>query len=146
MKILIKTRIEKNYQVIFSKFNLNLFKALKPPILNLVVERFDGCKKGDEIHLKIDLWGKLNQKWISHITEDSRNDYEINFVDVGTLLPPPLKKWKHTHRIEKINELASFVVDDINYTSGNKVIDLAIFPALYLMFLCRKPIYIRELS
>lgn len=146
MKILIKTRIEKNYQVIFSKFNLELFKALKPPLLNLVVERFDGCKKGDEVHLKMDLMGLLNQKWVSHITANFRSDYEIYFVDEGTLLPPPIKKWKHIHRIEKINELASYVVDDIFYTSGNRALDLAIYPALYLMFLYRKPIYKRELS
>jgi ligand-binding SRPBCC domain-containing protein len=146
MKILIKTRIDKNYQIIFSKFNLQLFKALKPPLVNLSVERFDGCKKGDEIHLKMDFFGLLNQKWISSITADFRSDYEIHFIDEGTLLPPPLKKWKHIHRIEKINELSSFVVDDIEYSCGNKAIDLAIYPALYLMFLYRVPIYKKELS
>jgi ligand-binding SRPBCC domain-containing protein len=146
MKILIKTRIDKNYQIIFSKFNLQLFKALKPPLVNLSVERFDGCKKDDEIHLKMDFFGLINQKWISRITEDFRSDYEIHFIDEGTFLPPPLKKWKHTHRIEKINELTSFVVDDIEYSCGNKVIDLAIYPPLYLMFLYRVPIYKKELS
>ena len=146
MKILIKTRIEKNYQVLFSKFTLELFKALKPPMINLEVERFDGCKQGDEIHLKMDFFGQFNQRWISHITKDFRNDYEIYFVDEGALLPPPLINWKHIHRIEKINELASFIIDDIEYTSGNIAVDLAIYPALYLMFLYRKPIYKRELS
>jgi ligand-binding SRPBCC domain-containing protein len=146
MKILIKTRIEKNYQLLFSKFNIDLFKALKPPFVNLVVERFDGCKKGDEVHLKIDLFGKFNQKWISHITSEFRGDYEIYFVDEGAQLPPPLKKWKHIHRIEKIHELASYIVDDIEYTSGNMALDLAIYPALYLMFLYRIPIYKRVLS
>lgn len=146
MNILIKTRIEKNYQVLFSKFNLNLFKALKPPFLNLTIERFDGCKKGDEVHLKVDLFGKFNQKWISRITADFRSEYEIYFVDEGTLLPPPLKKWKHIHRIAKINELSSYIIDDIDYTSGNIAIDLAIYPVLYSLFFYRKPIYKRELS
>jgi ligand-binding SRPBCC domain-containing protein len=146
MKILIKTRIEKNYQVLFTKFTIDLFKALKPPFVNLVVERFDGCKKGDEVHLKMDLFGKFNQRWISHITDDFRGDYEIHFVDEGALLPPPLIKWKHIHRIEKINELASYIVDDIEYTSGNKALDLVLYPALYLMFFYRVPIYKRELS
>ena len=146
MKILIKTRIEKNYQVLFSKFTIDLFKALKPPLIHLEVLRFDGCKKGDEIHLKMDLFGKFNQSWVSHITDAFRSDYEIHFVDEGAVLPPPLLKWKHIHRIEKINELASFIVDDIEYSTGNKVTDIAIYPALYLMFLYRKPIYKRELS
>lgn len=146
MKILIKTKIEKNYQVLFSKFNVELFKALKPPLVNLDIERFDGCKKGDEIHLRMDIFGQLNQRWISLITSDFRSDYEINFVDEGALLPPPLVKWKHVHRIEKLNETSSFIVDDIYFTSGNLIVDLAIYPALYLMFLYRKPIYKRELS
>lgn len=146
MKILIKTKIEKNYQVLFSKFNVELFKALKPPLVNLDIERFDGCKKGDEIHLRMDLFGLLNQRWISLITSDFRGDYEINFVDEGALLPSPLVKWKHAHRIEKLNETSSFIVDDIYFTSGNFIVDLAIYPALYLMFLYRKPIYKRELS
>ncbi|MDO9183889.1 MAG: hypothetical protein Q7U04_15850 [Bacteriovorax sp.] len=146
MKILIKTRIEKNYQLLFSKFNIDLFKALKPPLLRLEILRFDGCKKGDEIHLQIDFFGLAKQKWISHITDGFRNDYEIVFVDEGALLPPPLKKWKHNHRIEKINELDSYIVDEIYYTTGNKALDLLIYPALYAMFFYRKPIYKRELS
>lgn len=146
MKILIKTKIDKNYQVLFSKFNVELFKALKPPLVNLDIERFDGCKKGDEIHLRMDIFGQLNQRWISLITSDFRSEYEINFVDEGALLPPPLVKWKHVHRIEKLNETSSFIVDDIYFTSGNLIVDLAIYPALYLMFLYRKPIYKRELS
>ena len=146
MKILIKTKIEKNYQILFSKFTIDLFKKLKPPVLNLTVERFDGCKKNDEVHLKMDLFGQLKQVWVSRITEDFRNDYEIFFVDEGIVLPPPLIKWKHIHRIEKINELSSYVVDDIEYSCSNIFIEMAIYPALYAMFLYRNPIYKRELS
>ena len=115
-------------------------------MINLVVERFDGCKKGDEVHLKMDLFGLLNQKWVSHITDDFRSDYEIHFVDEGAILPPPLKKWKHIHRIQKINELSSYIIDDIEFTCGNPALDLLIYPALYAMFFYRKPIYKKELS
>ena len=87
MKILIKTQIDKNYNFCFSKFDEDLFKFLKPPLLNLEVERFDGCKKGDEIHLGIGL-GPFSMKWISHITENSENDEENLFIDEGHLLPP----------------------------------------------------------
>ena len=146
MKIFIKTRIEKNYQIIFSRFNIDLFKALKPPLMNLEVERFDGCKAGDEVHLKMSLLGIINQRWISHITKDVKSDYDIFFVDEGALIPPPLKKWTHYHRIEKISELSSFVIDDIEYSTGNFILDLILYPALYSMFYYRKPIYKRELS
>lgn len=88
----------------------------------------------------------FKQLWISRITSDFRSDYEIFFVDQGVKLPPPLKNWKHIHRLEKIDELNTYVVDDIEYSCGNKALDLLIYPALYLMFLYRKPIYKRELS
>ena len=52
MKIKITTPIKRNYREVFALFNLQLFEALKPPVVNLKVERFDGCKKGDEVHLK----------------------------------------------------------------------------------------------
>ena len=146
MKIFIKTRIEKNYQIIFSNFNLALFEALKPPLMKLTVERFDGCKAGDEVHLKMSLFGVLNQRWISHITKDVKSDYDIYFVDEGVLIPPPLKKWTHYHRIEKISELASFVIDDIDYKTGYSFLDIILYPPLYLMFYYRKPIYKRELT
>lgn len=144
MKIIIKTRIEKNFQLVFSKFNIDLFRALKPPFMKLTIERFDGCKKGDQVHLRMDMFGST-QKWVSHITEEKRGDYECYFVDEGIVMSPPLKKWKHTHRVQKINELASYVIDDIEYTSGNKAVDLAIYPTLYTIFLFRVPIYKREL-
>jgi ligand-binding SRPBCC domain-containing protein len=145
MKIVIQTRVEKNFQLIFSKFNLALFRALKPPFMAMTVERFDGCKKGDEVHLRMDIFGR-HQRWVSKITSDFKGDYEMNFVDEGVVLPAPLKKWKHTHRVEKIHETASYIVDDIEYTSGNIAIDLALYPVLYSMFKARSPIYKRELS
>ncbi len=145
MKIIIKTRIEKNFQLVFSKFNIELFRALKPPFVKLEVERFDGCKKGDEVHLNMVTFGK-KQRWVSHITGDFQGDYEIYFVDVGVVLPPPLKKWTHIHRVQKINELASYIVDDIEYTSGNVALDLLLYPALYAMFFYRVPIYKSEFA
>lgn len=145
MKIVIQTRVEKNFQLVFNKFNLQLFKALKPPVLKLEVERFDGCKKGDRVHLKMDIFGKT-QHWQSLITSDFRGDYECHFVDEGVLVPPPIKKWKHTHRVQKINELSSLIVDDIEYSCGNLALDLLIYPALYSMFLFRVPVYKREFA
>jgi ligand-binding SRPBCC domain-containing protein len=145
MKILIKTKVDHHYKYIFSLFNLHLFKALKPPLINLEVERFDGCKSGDEIHLKMNFQGLLNQQWVSIITSDFESENDIGFIDEGKILPPPLSKWKHIHRIQKIDEKSSYVIDDIEFTSGNAALDAVIYPALYSMFLYRKPIYKREL-
>lgn len=143
----LKTRIDhKTPQELLALFNKDLFIALKPPLINLNVERFDGCKTGHEIHLKMDVFGVLNQSWISVITDHSESFEECYFVDEGKLLPPPLKYWRHRHLLVRINDQASYVVDDITYSTGNHFLDTIIYPALYAMFSFRIPIYKKQLS
>lgn len=48
MRINIKTKVEQGYKSVFSKFDVKLFKKLKPSMAGLNVCRFDGCKTGDE--------------------------------------------------------------------------------------------------
>ncbi len=110
-------------------------------MVNLKIERFDGCKKGDEVHLLV-----AGQRWVSHITELYEDEDEIYFVDVGAIIPPPLTKWKHIHRIERTGKNTCNVIDDIEFSTGNKYTDKLIYPALMAMFLLRRPVYIRELS
>ena len=141
MKIKITTPINRNYREVFALFNQKLFEALKPPVINLVVERFDGCKKGDEVHLRV-----AGQRWVSHITDYVENKDEIYFVDRGVIIPPPLKSWLHFHRIERSGENSCNVIDDIEYSSGNALLDKIIYPAIYAMFSMRKSIYKRELE
>ena len=140
MRILVKTPLSKSYDEVFQGFSLDLFKALKPPVLSLDVNRFDGCQKGDEVHLAVGL-GPLKQKWVSHIVEHGDSDKEHYFVDVGHILPPPLKHWRHTHRIIKTSEESCVVHDDIEFSSGLKVLDFFIYPALYVQFWLRIPAY-----
>lgn len=141
MKLIISTPIDRNFREVFKRFDLKLFEALKPPVVNLKVERFDGCKKGDEVHLKV-----AGQRWVSHITEDFESDDEIYFVDRGVIIPPPLSHWLHIHRVVRTGENTCAVVDDIEYSTGNKLTDKLIYPALYAMFAMRRAIYKRELS
>jgi ligand-binding SRPBCC domain-containing protein len=141
MKILIKTDIPRNFLEVFARFDLNLFKKLAPPLVRLEVLRFDGCKKGDEVHLKVS--GKL---WISHITADYQDDSQIYFVDMGYQIPYPLTYWKHVHRVESTGEKSSQVIDDIEFSTGNALTDRLIYPGIYVMFLLRKPVYKKELS
>jgi len=141
MKILIKTSIPNDYKTVFSKFNLNLFVALKPPLSALKVLRFDGCKKGHEVHLMVS-----GQKWVSHITSDYEDHEKIYFIDEGYIIPPPLKKWTHTHLILKTGENSCEVIDDIDYTTGLKVLDAILYPVFWGMFSLRSPVYKRELS
>lgn len=141
MKIYIKTPIPKNFKEVFSLFNEELFVALKPPMVNLVVERFDGCHKGNEVHLKIN-----GRRWVSHITKYSEDADEIYFIDIGAIIPPPLKSWKHTHRIVRTGENSCEVIDDIEYSTGSTLLDKAMYPVFFAMFSLRRPIYKRRLS
>lgn len=141
MKIIISTPINRNFKEVFARFNLKLFEALKPPLIKLVVERFDGCNKGDEVHLKV-----AGQRWVSHITDYLENEDEIYFIDRGVIIPPPLKDWLHIHRIERTGTNSCNVIDDIEYSSGHALLDRIIFPVIYVMFKMRRPIYKRELS
>lgn len=141
MKLIIKTDISRNFREVFSRFDQNLFEALKPPLVSLKVVRFDGCKKGDEVHLSV-----AGQRWVSHITDYYEDNDQIYFVDQGAIIPPPIKHWKHIHRIERTGENTSVVIDDIEYSTGNIILDKMLYPALYAMFSLRGPIYKKELS
>jgi ligand-binding SRPBCC domain-containing protein len=141
MKIIIKTPINKDYRTVFSLFDVKLFTALKPPLTSLKITRFDGCKKGDEVHLVVN-----GQRWVSHITDFVENADEIYFVDLGANIPFPLKSWKHIHRIERSGANTCNVIDDIEYSTGNIITDKIIYPALKFMFMLRGPVYKRELN
>ena len=140
MNIIIRTSIPKNYQQVFSMFDISLFKALRPPFISLEVERFDGCQKGNEIHLKIGL-GPITQSWVSIITSDYKNDLENVFIDEGKVLPKPLNYWKHTHKVIKKGENSCEIHDDIEYRTGNLFLDFVIYPVMFLQFYLRKSIY-----
>lgn len=119
-------------------FNVELFKALKPPLLTLEVARFDGCKEGDEVHLKVGLGLKV--EWISLITKDIQTANEWSFIDEGKKLPFPLTAWRHHHRVIKSGEEA-IIIDDINFRCGPNFLTKMMKPLLYLQFVGRAPVY-----
>lgn len=139
MRIKIKTKVAQNYRKVFQGFDIKLFMKLKPPLVGLNVKRFDGCSKGDLVQVEISILG-FKQQWTSLITEQVQNENEIYFIDEGMVLPKPLKYWKHKHLIEKSVD-SSIIIDDITYNSGNFLIDFLLFPAFFMQFYYRKPVY-----
>jgi ligand-binding SRPBCC domain-containing protein len=146
MRIYLKTLINNDLNSIEKKFNQTLFEKLCPPLVELKVNRFDGCQKNDEIHLEMKLFGSIKQNWVSKITCSYKSNDEFYFIDEGVQLPAPLSQWKHIHRVEKISNKSCYLIDDINFTSGNKLLDVVLYPALYSIFSFRAPIYKRELN
>jgi len=141
MKILIKTKVEKNYNDVFEGFDENLFLELKPPLLPLKLLRFDGSRKGDEIHIQLGA-GFVKQRWDALIVEDGEKEGELYFIDKGIQLPFFLKEWTHHHRVLKSNEGAT-IVDEIYFKSPFFLFDYLLYPILYLQFYARKPVYKR---
>lgn len=140
MRLVIKTKVRTPLKNVFERFDLDLFKALKPPLVGLEVERFDGCQPKDEVHLLMNTFG-LKQKWVSHITETRESENEIFFIDVGVTLPPPLKYWRHKHQMIKIDELQTMIIDDITFQSYSKILDPFMYPIFWVMFSLRGPVY-----
>lgn len=141
MNIILKTKVKGNYKEIMQRFDRELFLALAPPFPKIELVNFTGSKKGDKVHIKF--LAPVNSEWVSDITADHEDENESYFIDEGTTLPWPLKFWKHKHIVRKIDESHSEIIDDITFKGVNGLISLFIYPALYIGFGMRKPIYRR---
>ncbi len=135
MIIKFQTSVKKNATEVFKKFDLTLFKALKPFGIPLKVIRFDGCLKNHEVHLKMGI-----QNWTSLITDQQETNEKIFFIDEGVILPFPLKSWKHFHVILK-KPIGSVIVDEIHFTTIIPGLEWMLKPFLTWMFNQRAPVY-----
>lgn len=139
MHIKLNTPVKVNYLEVYSRFDADLFKALQPPWGGLKILEFTGSKKGDRVHLEMSI--PFKTKWIGIITEDGMDHEKAWFVDEGEVLPLGLKKWKHWHIIQKIDENHSLIVDDIEYKTSYKLWSWMLYIPLYGMFWMRKSVY-----
>ena len=138
MKIILKTKVPGNYRKLMERFDRELFEALKPPV-GMEIQEFTGSKKGDQVVLKFTFPAKFT--WQSDIVEDGYNEKRAWFIDVGIVLPWPLKTWRHEHIVERIDEENSYIIDHITYTCGNAILTAAARPFLFGAFYPRKKIY-----
>lgn len=141
-KFTVKTSIPLPMQDVIAGFTKDLFIFITPPFLEIEIDRYDGHKLGDRIEFKISTLG-LMQSWISEIVESDRSEREYFFVDEGLELPEPFTFWRHTHRIIKVDELNSEIIDDIQFKCQNIPSELIALPLLKGSFLYRRPLYKR---
>ncbi len=142
MNLKFKTEVSSSLEQVKQGFDRNLFLQLKPPLIQLALDRFDGCEVGHEIHLRVGLPGLL-QTWVSRITFHQFAQDSWSFVDEGGPLPFPLKKWRHHHGVRSKPSGGSEITDDITYSSGNRILDLVLFGPLWLSFAGRASVYRR---
>jgi ligand-binding SRPBCC domain-containing protein len=140
MKLIVETPINRSAEEVWNGFTEKLFLKLSPPFPKLKLNRFDGCKVGDEVHLELD-FGIYSSKWTSYIVEQANTESEIYFIDTAEDLPFPLKTWKHQHRIKKVSENSCIIIDDIDYYTSSKVLDAIIYPGMWAQFAYRSPVY-----
>ena len=126
-------------------FTSDLLLKLSPPFPQVSLERFDGCKKDDQVILKINLLlTKLT--WSSLITAENNTTEEWYFVDEGVEMPFGLRFWRHKHRVIEVNPLHSLIIDEISFDTGMTFLNYLLFPFLWGMIFYRKPLYKKYLS
>lgn len=140
MNLLFNAPVPRDYLTVKAQFTRELFLALKPPGVRLELKRFDGCSPGNEVHLELHSFG-LTQQWKSLITKETLTESEWSFVDEGKLLPWPLKTWQHHHRVLKVNDQESLIIDDINFDCGSEALNRLMYPILWASFSVRPAKY-----
>ena len=143
MRVVLRTPVPQTPGQVMAGFTRALFVALAPPFPKLRVLRFDGCRTGDKVEIELDTLIK-RLPWTSLITDDGVGpDGTHFFVDEGQTLPPPLRYWRHQHRIEPGPAGGSVIVDDLEYRTASRWLDALLYPAMWAQFAWRQPIYRR---
>ena len=140
MHVLIKTRVRQPLSTVWAGFDRSLFDQLSPPFPPVDVVRFDGCRRGDVVHPRLNFL-LFKQDWISHIIDQQTSSDEIYFIDQGTQLPFFLRYWHHRHRLLRDPAGGTVVVDDITFRTPFRLTDYLMYPLMWLQFAYRKPIY-----
>lgn len=134
MRIILKTKVKGEFLEVFSAFNRQLFEYLLPPGAKVI--RFDGSLKGNIVHLSF----PLGMEWISEITEEHKSGELCYFIDEGRKVPMGISSWIHKHAVYKSGN-NSIIEDNIQFSTGVKILDLLYYPMLYLAFSPRKSLY-----
>ena len=141
MRLILKTQVKGYYLTIMEQFDRDLFEALAPPFGKMEIVAFTGSEPGDYVHLRF--LSPVQAEWISDIVDARSSDQETYFVDEGQVLPAPLRYWHHRHIVRKIDEQSSLIIDDITYRTRHRLLDLLIYPFIWMAFFPRRYVYRR---
>lgn len=129
MRMHLKSTVPGDFQDVFLQFDEKLFRYLLPPNAELI--NFEGSKRGDKVHLKFGF--PFYSEWISEIVEEASQANQNYFIDEGRKLPFGLKTWRHRHIVRK-SDAGTEIIDEMNYSTGNSVLDILFYPFLFLAF------------
>ena len=118
------------------------FLRLSSLLVGLTVDRFDGSKVGDEIHLRLGLPGSKILQPVSGSLSSQKISIrdECFFVDEGKVLPPPLSYWRHKHRMIKKWADETLIRDEIQFKTSPGFLESSMLPVLKYQFKRRGPV------
>ena len=141
MKILLKSRVKKDFHRVVSGYNEALFRFLMPPLGLLRLLRYDGQNPGDIVHLRFGIPLINDFKVVIRNAWTSPKEYRC--ADRGLVMPFGIRFWQHTHRVVSLNENNTALIDLIEFKTDWWLLDLLIYPLLFLFFLPRTWQYAR---
>ncbi|WP_375436738.1 hypothetical protein [uncultured Hymenobacter sp.] len=143
MHLYLRTHVAASPVQVSAGFTRELFLALAPPFPPFHLLRFDGCQRGDEVHIELGA-GPLRRCWTSLITDNGTTpDGTHYFVDKGQVLPAPLRYWQHRHLMQPAPGGGCYIVEDIEYRTASSLLDRLLYPVMWAQFVWRRPIYRR---
>ncbi|MCB9095014.1 MAG: hypothetical protein H6621_08110 [Halobacteriovoraceae bacterium] len=140
MKLFFETQVSKSFREVYDAFDRQLFEKMAMPPSRMILKKFDGKKKGDEVEFFIEV-GSIQKFWSSLIVENTESEEEIVFVDVGKNIPRPLSSWSHRHSFKKLNDGGCLIVDDVEFHCRPKIMEYIMIAVWYPYFLYRQSIY-----
>lgn len=139
MRIKLTTRVRGNWKDVYARFDEELFRYLLPPGAKL--NRFDGSLPGNLVDLSFTF--PVNARWVSEIIYHEKQENAAWFIDKGVVLPFGLKYWRHRHEVRAHGQDFSIIEDNMEFSTGNSVLNVFYYPFLFLAFLPRKYQYKR---
>ena len=144
-RIKLKTKVKGSPEEILKSFNEELFMKLNPPFIDVELTQFDGSHKDNEIKLTTNFLGYY-QYWHNKVIDRFDSEHEAYFIDEGIEMPFPITSWSHKHKVIKVDEEHSYIVDDIEFKCSHFLLEFFVYPAIFITMFYRKPIYVDTFS
>ncbi|MFN2395166.1 MAG: hypothetical protein ABR597_05710 [Bacteroidales bacterium] len=109
---------------------------MMPPFSLARIERYEGQSPGDIVDMKFNI--PFLGYWTVIIKESWTSNREYGFIDRGLRVPFGITYWKHIHRVVARNNQSSFIVDDIEYETAWKFLDVILYLPMFFIFYPRK--------
>ncbi len=144
MRFQIKTRVKGGHREVFHGFDHNLLLQLSPPGFKLELLHAQDPQEPDSfIRLRMTIFGLVKQEWENDFSHYELGSRECHFVDEGRIMPFPIRKWRHDHRVLADGATHAIINDDVTFKTVFFLLDWLLFPVLWLQFRYRRPIYRR---